>query len=253
MLVKGRARFQRLGASRAAPCEGAEGMIWLCPSRPESDGLAIRGGPVELLHIHFTNGHDVCARARAFGLDPPVFALAGGFRDALIESIARTLLSELEEGSSVGALFADAAASTLEAYLLRRYSRVNGEAAPAIPARGALSLARLDRALSLIEERLSGELALPELAAAANLSLFHFARAFKAATGLAPHRYILDRRVERAREMLKTDQPTLSEIADRCGFASQPHMTHVFKRATGLTPGAFRTAARSTTGAKAFD
>jgi len=225
-------------------------MIWLCPIGRIDDGLAIRGGAVELLHVHLTDGHAVKERARSLGIDPPAFADIGGFRDPLIESIGRTLLQELQAADSIGALFADTVAPTLGAYLLRRYAKPSAEHLPAATPRGALSLARLDRALTLIEERLASDLALPELAEAANLSLFHFARAFKAATGLAPHRYVLERRVDRARELLETADASLTEVAERCGFASQPHMTHVFKRATGLTPGAYRAMARRTTGVK---
>ena len=247
--VRGRARVQRLGATRSSPCESVEGMIWLCPAERLSDGLAIRGGPVEMLHVHLHDGHAVSEHAIELGLEDPAFADHGGFRDALIESIARLIVRELESREAMGALFIDTVAATLEAHLLRRYAKPRNEPTDVPPARGALSLARLDRALTLIEERLAEDLPLPELARAASLSVYHFARAFKAATGLAPHRYILERRVERARELLEADAPALAEIADRCGFASQAHMTHVFKRATGVTPGAFRTSSRRATGA----
>lgn len=247
MLIRGRAQFQRLGRPNH-PCEGAEGMLWLFPTDRSGDGLTIRGETVDLLHLNFSNGSAVYAQAGARGLGPAVLSTVGGFHDSLIETIARALLSEMECADQRGALFADAAAAALEAYLLRRYSRAC-DTKPASASRGALSADRLDRALTLIDERLSGELALSELAAAANLSLFHFARAFKAATGQAPHRYILERRVALARNLLTHDEPSLAEIATQCGFASQPHLTHVFKRATGLTPGAYRALARRTTSA----
>jgi len=70
--------------------------------------------------------------------------------------------------------------------------------------------------------------------------LLLFARAFKAATGSAPHRYLTDRRIGRARALLAEGRLPLAEIAEVCGFSSQPHFTYWFKRLVGTTPGAYR-------------
>jgi AraC family transcriptional regulator len=83
------------------------------------------------------------------------------------------------------------------------------------------------------------------MAALVHLSPYHFARQFKATTGLPPHRYLIARRVERAQHLLrKDDELELAEIALRAGFSDQSKFSFHFKRITGLTPGQFRTSAR---------
>ena len=88
-----------------------------------------------------------------------------------------------------------------------------------------------------MEAHLGGELSIDALANEACLSPFHFARAFKAATGTAPHRYLTDRRIMRARTLISEGLLPLAEIADVCGFSSQAHFTRWFKRIVGVTPG----------------
>jgi AraC-like DNA-binding protein len=81
-------------------------------------------------------------------------------------------------------------------------------------------------------------LTLAQLAADAGLSRYQFLRAFTRLTGLPPHAYLLQRRVQRARRLVRTGLP-LAEVAAASGFADQPHMTRCFVRSFGLTPGAF--------------
>jgi AraC family transcriptional regulator len=105
----------------------------------------------------------------------------------------------------------------------------------------ALSPDRLRRVLDHIEDALEdGDLSLAELAAVARLSPFHFSRAFKAASGQAPHQFVLARRVERAKALLARPDLALAEIAYRAGFASQAHFSTAFRRATGTTPARYR-------------
>ncbi len=104
----------------------------------------------------------------------------------------------------------------------------------------ALSPAQLRRVVLYIEQHLDEDLPLTVLAAVADLSPSHFARRFKAATGQAPHRYVLARRVNGAKRLLlETDLP-LAEVAAETGFSSQAHLTGIFGRAVGMTPGAYR-------------
>jgi AraC family transcriptional regulator len=83
------------------------------------------------------------------------------------------------------------------------------------------------------------------MAAAAHLSPYHFARRFKAATGLPPHQYVIVRRVERAKQLLRQDGDiSLAEVAACAGFSDQSQFSHHFKRVVGITPGQFRRLAR---------
>ena len=98
--------------------------------------------------------------------------------------------------------------------------------------------------MEYVEEHLAGP-TLEHLAAVARLSVYHFARQFKAATGLPPHQYVIARRVERAKLLLQGGSDlSLAEVAARAGFSDQSQFCQHFKRQVGVTPGQFRTPAR---------
>jgi AraC family transcriptional regulator len=104
-----------------------------------------------------------------------------------------------------------------------------------------LSARRLTIVLGYIRAHLHAALTLRELAAVAHLSPYHFARRFKESTGLSPHRYIIARRIERAKQLLHDDEElTLAQVAARVGFWDQGHFTRHFKRLVGVTPKRFR-------------
>jgi AraC family transcriptional regulator len=110
---------------------------------------------------------------------------------------------------------------------------------------GGLSGWQLRRVTDFMTEHAAKDLALDELAALVNLSAKHFARAFRQSTGTPPHRWLIERRVDRAKALLSTGDLNLAEIALACGFADQSHFTAAFRRGTGLTPGAYRREARA--------
>jgi AraC family transcriptional regulator len=104
----------------------------------------------------------------------------------------------------------------------------------------ALQKWRLKRVMQYIESRLSARITLADMAAVAGLSRMHFASQFRAATGLRPHEFLLRRRVRRAEELLKNTAMPIAEIALAVGFQTQAHLTTVFKRFVGCTPGRWR-------------
>jgi AraC family transcriptional regulator len=94
-------------------------------------------------------------------------------------------------------------------------------------------------------ENLEGSPTLEQMASVARLSPYHFARGFKAATGLPPHQYVIARRIERAQHLLRTNgELRLAEVALRVGFSDQSHFSFHFKRIAGVTPRQFRISAR---------
>lgn len=103
-----------------------------------------------------------------------------------------------------------------------------------------MDVVRLRRVLEYIEHHLDRNLSLVELAGVAALQVNHFARAFKQATRHSPHRYILMRRLARARELLRGSNESIACIAYSLGFSSQAHFTGVFSRFMGITPGRYR-------------
>jgi AraC family transcriptional regulator len=108
-------------------------------------------------------------------------------------------------------------------------------------ARGALSERKLRAALEYIEERLDSELMLDAIAAVTHLSPYHFTRMFKASSGLPPHQYVITRRVELAKRLLRDGADlSLAQVVARSGFWDQGHFTRRFKRLVGVTPKRFR-------------
>ena len=92
----------------------------------------------------------------------------------------------------------------------------------------------------MIASDLAGATSLREIAQACGLSVSYFSRAFRKSTGIAPHAWFIQTRVETAKAMLRKKETSLSTIARDCGFADQSHLTRVFKRHVGLSPGAWR-------------
>jgi AraC family transcriptional regulator len=104
----------------------------------------------------------------------------------------------------------------------------------------ALDDRRLQRVLRFVDDNLQNSIRLKDLAAAAHLSPFHFSRAFRAATGLSPHRFLRERRIEKAKELIVQGTISLAEIALICNFSSQASFTRAFTRVMGLPPGKYR-------------
>jgi AraC-like DNA-binding protein len=106
--------------------------------------------------------------------------------------------------------------------------------------RGGLAPWQLRRAEALMSENLSMQVSLGKVAEECGLSVRHLARAFRQSTGVPPHRWLLDRRVERAKELLPDAKLSLSDVALACGFGDQSHFTRTFTAAVRLSPGVWR-------------
>ena len=98
----------------------------------------------------------------------------------------------------------------------------------------------VQRALDHIHVNLAAPMRLGEIAGAARMSVYHFSRTFRKATGIGPHRYLVQARIERVKDLLHSGSRSLAEIADAAGFSDQSHMSRVFRRFTGMTPKAYR-------------
>jgi AraC-like DNA-binding protein len=106
--------------------------------------------------------------------------------------------------------------------------------------RGGLPPRALQRVRDYIDFHLKENIGLEELAATADLSMFHFARVFKQSQGITPHSFLLQRRIERAQELLAHSDMSLSEIAGATGFSDQSHLARQFRARVGVSPSAFR-------------
>lgn len=137
-------------------------------------------------------------------------------------------------------LVAEQLGSALAACVVRLLSGGHGDA-PQRQRPLAMSRQRLRRVLDHIDASLDGpDLSIARLAAVAGMSAFHFCRSFKSETGTSPHRFVLERRILRAKALLTRSHTTMAEIAYAVGFSSQAHFSTVFRRATGVTPSHYR-------------
>ncbi|WP_223643650.1 helix-turn-helix domain-containing protein [Corallococcus sp. EGB] len=161
-------------------------------------------------------------------LDPSIHV-----RDAQIERIGWMMQAEDHDDYPGGRLFTDSLATALAARLLALQSR-KGESTS--KSARALPAWRLRHVLEYIEAHLDEDLTLAQLASVAGFSLSHFKPLFKKATGVPVHRFVLGRRVERARLRLLEGGMSLTEIALETGFAHPSHMARCMRRVLGLSP-----------------
>lgn len=157
--------------------------------------------------------------------------------DAEVNATLAKLARALQIPGPQGDLYGEAIASVLAAELAIGHSEFPALARRAAP---ALPPARLRRILDFIETHFAETISLETLAGLADLSTWHFIRSFHSATGHPPHRYLTLRRVERATALLRETTLPLTDIAVRCGFADQSHLTTLLRRHTGQTPARIR-------------
>ena len=163
-----------------------------------------------------------------------------GEHDAMIEQTAQTACELICEPLA-GEWFAESLARVLAVQLVSKHSTVR--LAPFQPKHG-LQRDRVHLVDAFIEANIGEPITLADMANVAALSPIHFARQFKKSTGRSPHQYVLHARVETAKRLLRTDL-SIAEVACRCGFSHQEHLTRIFGRLVGATPAAFRRSVRS--------
>lgn len=216
---------------------GTGGIVILPAGAPSTWHLE-REGEVRHLHLYLspTLLHKVAAEA---DINPDTLELIGtlGTHDPQIEAIVLSFFSELRSDGMGTKVYVESLANLLIVQLLRHHSSAKQ---PAQLRQTALPQTIRRRVIDYIEDSLTEDLSLSDIAAVANLSPYHFARLFKQAFGLAPHQYVIRRRIERAKLLLSTTNQSLTSIAHKVGFASANHLTTHFKRLTGLSPTHYR-------------
>ncbi len=163
-----------------------------------------------------------------------------GLRDPEIDSIIAKLRLELQFGGWSGRRYLESLGVLLAVHLLRNYAGVKS-----VRTRGAgLGGRRLREIAEYIEAHLGEEVTLDDLARLAGLSAHHFASAFRVSAGVAPHRYLLERRMARGCELLAKSEASVTAIAHGLGFSSHGHFSESFRRFVGVTPSDYRTRSR---------
>ncbi|NJK27825.1 MAG: helix-turn-helix transcriptional regulator [Coleofasciculaceae cyanobacterium SM2_3_26] len=198
----------------------------------------IEGEP-EILYLYLTPALMMRVADEIAGIDASAVRLVDrlAIRDPFVERVGLLLLQELQSGGVAGRLYAESLACALAVHLLREHSNLCKHSL--VPKNG-LTQYRLREAIAYVNDHLEDSLKLADMAAAAGMSEYYFARSFKQTMGVAPYRYVIQQRVERAKQLLGQKDLAIAEVALQCGFAHQSHLTKHFRQQTGITPKAYR-------------
>ena len=159
------------------------------------------------------------------------------FADPCLSAMAAAVHAEMVAGFPSGRLFLDSVEQAMAVTL------VNGHAVRHRPVqiyRGGLGSARLRRIKELVHAKMEDDLSLDEMAQAVGLSTAHFARMFRKSTGETPHQFVLRKRLERAKAMLRTPDARVLDVAVACGFKTQQHFAQAFRDVWGVSPTEYR-------------
>lgn len=194
-----------------------------------------------VLHIFLRQAiiEEVSGELALGSLNNPEIPCAFAVHDPGLNQILSAIREALYEPVHGAALKIDYLARALAAHLLCHHS-VHDSTAPILKPSQQLSVRQLRRVLDYIEENLASNIAIADLAKVTGLSKVHFIRKFKASTQQTPYQYVVDTRVQRAKQLLAAPDAEFANIAVTCGFADQAHFSNCFKRVVGTSPSNYR-------------
>jgi AraC family transcriptional regulator len=166
-------------------------------------------------------------------IDELKFDARVGVADDIVRQISAAMLPALRSPEQVSRLFVDHVALAITAHVAHAYGGMSN--GPRL-VKGGLAPWQERRSKEMLVANLAGSIPLVMIAEACGLSVSHFSRAFRKSTGLAPHTWLQQARVEHAMTLIRQRDQSLSEIALACGFVDQSHFTRVFVQRVGLTP-----------------
>lgn len=230
------------GSAKVASAVLAPRQFAIIPAHVESR-LEVSGNP-DILLVYLRRSMIDCAIEEYMDIDPQKveFLPRLGETDPMLEQLARSTISALRSTPSSGvAYYVDSLAHMIAVQLLTRHSNnlskriVEGGGRRTNP-----DHPRLSRARDYIDAYIGDDLTIGTLARQTKVSPSYLMRLFREHLGLSPHRYILLRRIQRARNLLRATEMPIADIAVATGFSSQSHLTSTFQKYVGVSPGCYR-------------
>jgi AraC family transcriptional regulator len=217
-------RLQDVSAGTVSICEFGRGRNFEMRNAAEFAVVTLRNEALE--QVRHETRHDLGAELQTHDV----------IQDPTLRRLAEVLLREKRDGFQSGIFFLDGVATTLASYLVRHYS----SASPVERNAATMTPSTLRRCIEYMDAQLEGDLRLSELAGEVGISTSHFIRSFRQSTDKTPYQFLLHRRVERAKTVIRDYRTSLTEVALASGFADQHHLARVFRRITGVTPSSYR-------------
>jgi len=233
----------RDGDGRRTECrfERKSGMIDVLPRSVSIDRIRWRndGGASSCVSVTLPVGSVAQLLGDRRDALPPHVAPSFAVDDPHAADLIARLHAQVVCGTPLGAAYVQGLSLTLVSYVLATYGQSDpANAAPPEP--GRLPRGLCEALMVFVEDFLSQDIGLIDMAAVVGYSPDHFGRLFRQAFHASPYQYLLGRRIERAKAMLRDPSLPIASIATACGFTSQSHLNTMFKRLTGTTPGRYR-------------
>ena len=206
-------------------------------------GLFASEQPFTYLHVYVPHVmvERVAVECGAINADRTVTLIDPmGSPDPFAESVCRQMIREMNRGDGSSRMMMDVLGQQLVIQLIRQHSSVSGSKAFGDKSGPGYRDWRLRNAIDYLEAHLADDIGLDDVAAVVGLSTTHLADLFRQGTDQPPHRWLMNRRLARACELLANTSLSVGEIAHRCGFASSQHLAAVTRRRLATTPTAYR-------------
>jgi AraC-like DNA-binding protein len=203
------------------------------------DPVVLIDKPFHSVHFYLPRAtlNAIADDANAMRVGELDYVPGAGVRDQTMSNLGMAMLAALERPEQASRVFVDHVTLAVAAHVAHTYG---GMKVVARPIWGGLAPWQERRAKEILSADLNGEVSLKEIARECGLSISHFSRAFRQSTGMAPHRWLVQRRIEATKALLADKRKSLSDIALQCGFADQSHFTRTFTGAVGCSPSVWR-------------
>ncbi|MEM7661483.1 MAG: AraC family transcriptional regulator [Pseudomonadota bacterium] len=197
---------------------------------------------VEVLHIYLCDEALRKIAETVTGKTATDVSISDGLdlNDPFMAGIAGKILREIQSPSALSSLMIEHLQHVIAVHMLRTYSNLSDPTVKALTRPIRMGKSDLQPALDYLNDNIQESVSLDDLADLANVPTSQLLRSFRYVIGTTPHQYLIQRRIEKARDLLTNTRLSIAEIAYECGFSSQSHMTTVFADKLGITPGKYR-------------